>query len=301
MSRPPLRGVFPILATCFTPDGAIDEASQVRLIEFCIDGGVHGLVTLANASEGHLLDDDERGRLLDLTLDRVAGRVPIVATVNHPSSEVATRSARAAADRGAAAVMTLPPFFGRWRAGPAEILRHYEALDAALDVPIVVQDHALADIALGVEFLVDLARRFERVSYLKLEAGNIVHKANALVNAAGSHLAGVFGGNSGVFLPEELAAGCCGTMPACYMPDVFRRTWDLIEAGETEAAQGYFAPFSRIAAYEKDVANRCVWKTLLVERGVIESARLREPVPGFAGDLVTGQLTAIARRAGLFG
>ena len=111
---------------------------------------------------------------------------------------------------------------------------------------------------------------------------------------------GVFGGNSGVFLPEEIAAGCCGTMPACYMPDVFRHTWDLIEAGDNDAASAYFSPYSRIAAYEKDLANRCVWKTLLVERGVIESDAVREPSPAFAGELVNGQLLAIARAAGLF-
>ena len=61
----------------------------------------------------------------------------------------------------------------------------------------------------------------------------------------------------------------------------------------------YFAPYSRIAAYEKDVANRCVWKSLLVERGVIDRADVREPAPAFADELVRGQLTAIARSAGL--
>jgi 4-hydroxy-tetrahydrodipicolinate synthase len=67
----------------------------------------------------------------------------------------------------------------------------------------------------------------------------------------GLSLAGVFGGNSGIFLPEEIEAGCCGTMPACYMPDVFRRTWDLIEASQFDEAMDFFAPFSRLAAYEK--------------------------------------------------
>jgi 4-hydroxy-tetrahydrodipicolinate synthase len=60
----PLRGGFPILATCFDGQGSIDYGSQERLIEFCIEAGTHGLVTLANASEGHLLSEEEKQQLL---------------------------------------------------------------------------------------------------------------------------------------------------------------------------------------------------------------------------------------------
>lgn len=292
-----LRGIFPILATCFHDNGAIDYPSQERLIEFCIDGGVHGLVMGANASEGHLLTSDEARDLLAFGIERVAGRVPVVATVNAPASRVAMQAAADAEAAGAAAIMAMPPFFGRWRAGPAEITRHFELLDAAVGVSIVIQDHPLSDIVLGADFLGSLTERFEHVAYVKLEAGNVIHKASALTQCEG--IRGIFGGNSGAFLPEEVAAGCTGTMPACYMPDVFRMTWDLLEAGDIGGAHRFFAPYSRIACFEKDVANRCIWKRLLVERGVIAGAAVREPVPAFATDLVTGQLVDIARRAGL--
>lgn len=295
----PLRGVFPILATCFHQDGAIDYASQERLIEFCIDSGVHGLVMLANASEGHLLSEVEKRKLLVFGLEKIGGRVPVIATVSHPASRVAAELAASAEGLGAAAVMTLPPFFGRWRAGLGEIRAHFEDLDRAVGVPIVLQDHMLTDIALPVDFLADLAADLERFQYAKLESGNIIHKARALRAAAGEHLAGVFGGNSGIFLPEEREAGCCGTMPACYMPDVFRRAWDLLEAGEMDAAMAYFAPFSRLAAYEKDVCNRCVWKELLVRRGVIACGAVRQPRPAHADAWQIAQLVRVAEQAGL--
>ncbi len=300
-SRPDsFRGIFPILATCFHPDGRIDYASQERLIDFCIAGGVHGLVALANASEGHLLSDQEKGKLLGFVIEKVGGRVPVVATVNYPSAVVAEEKAREAQDLGAAAIMSLPPFFGRWRAGNAEISRHFEIMDRAVDIPLILQDHVLSDISLTVSDLVGLAGRFEHLAYIKLESGNIIHKARALLAASEGQLAGVFGGNSGIFLPEEVEAGCCGTMPACYMPEVFRKTWDLLESGDMEAAHSWFLPFSRLAAYEKEVANRCVWKALLVERGIIASGAVRKPVPAFADDWQREQLLRVAHRAGLF-
>ena len=209
-----LRGVFPILATCFGPDGAIDYGSQSRLIEFCIEGGVHGLVMLANASEGHLLSGDEKRALLEFGLKAARDRVPVVATVNHPSAVVVGEAARHAEASGAAAVMTLPPFFGRWRAGQDEIRRYLTHLDSQVQIPIVFQDHVLADIPLPVAFLVGMARDFEHLRYLKLESGNIIHKARMLLASSEGVLDGVVGGKSGIVLPEEMEAGCCGTMPS---------------------------------------------------------------------------------------
>lgn len=295
-----LEGVLPILATCFDPSGAIDYDSQKRLIEFCIDGGVHGLVTLANASEGHLLSEAEKRELLTFVLNEIGDRIPLIVTVNHPSARVASESGREAQDRGASAVMTMPPFFGRWRAGLGEILTYFHILGDALSIPIVVQDHVLADIVLPVDYLREMAEAIPAVSYVKLESGNIIHKARMLMAGQPAGLNGVFGGNSGIFLPEEMEAGCCGTMPACYMPEVFRRTWDTVTAGREVEALDYFTPFSRLAAFEKDVCNRCVWKELLVRRGVISCGAVRQPSPAFADAWQIEQFLRLAGRAGLF-
>ncbi len=70
-----------------------------------IEKGSHGIVTLANASEGHLMLDEERKELLSFVVKKVNGRVPVVATVNHPSSYCAIQMARYAEATGADAVM----------------------------------------------------------------------------------------------------------------------------------------------------------------------------------------------------
>ena len=70
-------------------------------------------------------------------------------------------------------------------------------------------------------------------------------------------------------------------------------------AGQDAEALAYFAPFSRLAAYEKDVCNRCVWKELLVRRGVIASGAVRPPHPAHAEPWQLDQLIQVARHAGL--
>src|SRR6476620_7213569 len=250
----PFRGIFPILGTCFHEDERIDYESQEHLIEYLVKNGAHGLVTGANASEGHLMLDEEKKTLSAFVIKKVAGRIPVVVTVNHPSSYCAATLARSAEDAGADAVMCMPPFFGRWRSGLGEIDAYFTAINKAVNIPIILQDHKLSDISLPVDFLASLSSKLENLKYIKLESGNIINKARKLLAHPKHGLVGVFGGNSGVFLPEEYEAGCCGTMPACYMPEVFSNTWNLLEEGKMQEAIAYFAPYSRLAAYEKDVA-----------------------------------------------
>ena len=56
-------GCFPIAPTTFGEEGALDPASQRRVIDYLIDAGVDGICILANYSEQFALADDERGSL----------------------------------------------------------------------------------------------------------------------------------------------------------------------------------------------------------------------------------------------
>ena len=57
-----IQGVFPILPTPFTPEGAVDEPSVRRIIDFELEVGVHGASVLGFMGEAHRLANDERRR-----------------------------------------------------------------------------------------------------------------------------------------------------------------------------------------------------------------------------------------------
>jgi 2-keto-3-deoxy-L-arabinonate dehydratase len=98
MPRPDaLTGIHPIAPTPFTPTGDLDLDSQRRVLDCMIDQGVDGICILANYSEQFLLTDDERETLLGVCMDHVAGRVPVIVTCSHFSTQIAVaRSVRAA-------------------------------------------------------------------------------------------------------------------------------------------------------------------------------------------------------------
>ena len=100
LSNPRYRGLFPVVPTCFTEDGALDLASQKRCVDFMIDAGSDGLAILANFSEQFLLADAEREVLTRAILEHVAGRVPVIVTTTHTSSRVCIERSRQAQAMG---------------------------------------------------------------------------------------------------------------------------------------------------------------------------------------------------------
>src|SRR5438093_7026809 len=101
-SEPPrYAGIYPIAPTPFTATGDLDLDGQRRVMDCMIDQGVDGICILANYSEQFLLTDAERDELIDLCLDQVAGRVPVIVTCSHFSTRVAAERARQPAAAGA--------------------------------------------------------------------------------------------------------------------------------------------------------------------------------------------------------
>lgn len=276
-----LKGNFPILATAWTDDGRFDPTSQARLIDWLIDSGVHGLVMLANASEAHAQSDAEKDQILEFGLKRVAGRVPVIVTVTHFATEVAVERARKAEALGAASVMSMPQFFGNWGCDLAAVLAYYKTLAAGVRLPVTVQDHPVSGVLMSADFLARLAEEIENVSYFKLEFTQSAYKMARLLEQVGGGVKAMFGGESGLYFVEEYERGGRGTMPACYMPRVFSETFRILEAGDLEGAHEFFAPYIPLLNFELRLANRNLWKCILKQLGVIESDRVRGPLPSY--------------------
>ena len=82
MTVAPFTGVWPVAPTPFTDRGELDREGMKRVLDCMIDQGVDGICILANFSEQFLLTDDERAVLTKLSLEHVAGRVPVIVTVS---------------------------------------------------------------------------------------------------------------------------------------------------------------------------------------------------------------------------
>lgn len=129
------HGSIPALATPFK-DGAVDESALEALIERQIESGSTALTPCGTTGEVSTLKDPEYERVIDLTIEIAAGRVPVIAgTGTNDTARSIERQARAKSV-GADAGLVIAPYYNR--PDQAGIAAHVEAIADAVELPIVV-------------------------------------------------------------------------------------------------------------------------------------------------------------------
>jgi len=291
-----LRGMYPILATPFHNDESIDYGSLKRLIDYLIGEGVDGMVIGANASEGHLLSESEKKSVAETVIRHTDGRVPVVVSVTHFGAGTAAENARWAQSAGASAVLTLPPFFGRWKSNTTLIRDYLLRISDAVDIPLMLQDHPLTDINIPVPDLCRLIEDVPGLDYIKLEADGSAVKLRQVLDSAPVGFRGIFTGLAGVRLFWELEAGAVGCMPACVPAKPLAEIIHLFREGRKDESFALFQKWLPFLDFLLLFGRRDLVKEYLVRKGVISSPRLREPNITSWNDWCRGQFEYMLER-----
>jgi dihydrodipicolinate synthase/N-acetylneuraminate lyase len=131
-------GVVPPCLTFFDEDGTIDEPRTRRHIEWLLDAGVDGLLGIGTCGEFAALDVAERERLAARLVEWADG-MPVYIGVMHTSTATAIRLARHAERAGAAAVVSVAPYYSS--PPEREVLAYFRDLAAAIEIPLVVYNN----------------------------------------------------------------------------------------------------------------------------------------------------------------
>jgi 4-hydroxy-tetrahydrodipicolinate synthase len=117
-------------------DGKVDEESLVNLINFQIENGIHGLVPCGTTGESATLSFAEHKRVIELTVQTVAGRVPVIAGTGANNTLEAIELTESAKASGADAVLSVAPYYNK----PSQegLFRHFKAIAEAVDIPMVL-------------------------------------------------------------------------------------------------------------------------------------------------------------------
>jgi len=278
-SARPYRGVFPVAPTIFDDEGRLDLEGQKRAVDFMIDAGSDGICILANFSEQFVLRDEEREAVMTTVLDHVAGRVPIIVTSSHFSTEICIERSRRAEAAGAAMVMIMPPFFGATLRVPEPgIYEFFQRVSDAIRIPIMIQDAPMAGTTLSAAFLARMAREIPNVSYFKIEVAGTAAKLRDLIALGGEAVEGPWDGEEAITLMADLDAGATGAMTGGAYPDGIRQIVDPYFAGEREAAAAAYERWLPLINYENRQCGLIAAKVLMKEGGVIRSDAVRHPL-----------------------
>jgi 2-keto-3-deoxy-L-arabinonate dehydratase len=276
---PRFKGVFPVVPTTFRDDGELDLDSQRRCLDFMIDAGSNGLCILANFSEQFVLSDEEREVLTDLTLEHVAGRVPVIVTTSHFSTRVCAERSRRAQAAGAAMVMIMPPYHGATiRAPELAIYDFFRRVSDTIDIPIMIQDAPVSGTPLSATFLARMAQEIPNIRYFKIEVPQAAAKLRQMIELGGEAIEGPWDGEEAITLFPDLDAGATGSMTGGGYPDGIRQIFDAYQAGRREEAAAAYQRWLPLINYENRQCGLLAAKILMKEGGVIASEAARHPI-----------------------
>lgn len=129
------RGSIPALITPFR-DGKVDEAALVELVNWHVAEGSHGLVPVGTTGETPTLTHDEHQRVIELVVDTVARRIPVIAGAGSNNTAEAVSLMRFAKKVGADAALVVTPYYNK--PNQRGLYAHYKALHDAVDLPIII-------------------------------------------------------------------------------------------------------------------------------------------------------------------
>lgn len=274
------QGVFPVVPTTFTDTGELDLESQKRCVDFMIDAGSTGLCILANFSEQFVLSDAERETLTRAILAHVAGRVPVIVTTTHFSTDICIARSRQAEQLGAAMVMVMPPYHGATlRVSEAKVYEFYARLSDAIGIPIMIQDAPMAGTPLSAALLARMARELAQVRYFKIETAGAANKLRELIALGGDAIEGPWDGEEAITLLADLDAGATGAMTGGAYPDGIRKIVDAYAAGDRETATVEYGRWLPLINYENRQGGILAAKALMKAGGVIACEAPRHPFP----------------------
>lgn len=130
------HGSMVALVTPMSPDGALDHDSLARLIEFHIENGTDAIVAVGTTGESATLDEDEHCALIREVVERVRGRVPVIAGTGANATSEAIRLTRCALQGGADACLLVTPYYNK----PTQegLYLHYKAVAEAVPIPQIL-------------------------------------------------------------------------------------------------------------------------------------------------------------------
>lgn len=138
MKNPTLSGILPPFPTPITADGTVDEPALKKLVEHLVEAGCKGLIPIGGTGEYTALSRADRERVVALTVEAAAGRVPVVAGMVSPGFAESVEAGKAFKACGADALLAVTPFY----VSPTQkgIREYFRAYHDVVDMPVLFYD-----------------------------------------------------------------------------------------------------------------------------------------------------------------
>ena len=136
------KGVIPAVISVFRKDEELDEQGTREFLRYLMSMDIGGLYVTGSTGETWMMTAEERMRQVEIVMEEVGDKVPVVVHVGAMSTREAVKLAKHAESCGAAGVSSVPPFYFKYNAD--QIFNYYKDVAEATDLPMIVYNIPLA-------------------------------------------------------------------------------------------------------------------------------------------------------------
>jgi 4-hydroxy-tetrahydrodipicolinate synthase len=229
------EGVLPAIITPFKRNSAMDLDIQglERNVDFLVSGGIHGIVPCGSTGESATLTFEEHEKVIEIVVNKVNGRIPVLAGTGSNNTAEAVRLTRAAKDIGANGVLIISPYYNK--PNRSGLIKHYTKL-ADLDLPVVMYNvPGRTGQNLEPDLVAELARHPNIVA-IKEASGNIGQISRIIEETQDEDFV-VISGDDNITLPI-MALGGAGVISVAANVDPERMVamYEAMKQGEYQKA-----------------------------------------------------------------
>lgn len=233
------HGIIPPIISPIDKKENIDEEGYKALLDYCIEGGLHGIFAAGTNGETMQLTQKERDHVIKVTLDHVKGRVPVIAGVMDSSTRRVIDNIKALEDMGGTCAAVTSIFYDR-HTSQDETIRHFERILQETSVDLVIYNiPPFTGVKLTADTVLKIAALDKRVVAYKDSSGSYAEFMRVLAAYRDTPF-GVLSGVTGQALSAVLM-GADGFVPAlgpCF-PQMFVAAYEAAKSKDVELTRKY--------------------------------------------------------------
>lgn len=225
------KGVIPAVISVFDKDENLDEAGTRAFIRHLLSYPIGGLYLTGSTGETFLMTPEERKRQVEIVMDEVGDKVPVVVHVGAMSTRTSIELAKHAEKFGAAGVSSVPPFYFKFN--EEQIIGYYRDIAQSTSLPMIVYNIPLAGM-MSVETIVKLSE-IENVKGVKYTGTALYETAQIRESCKPGFQ--IYGGCDELG-SSNIALGVDGIIGSFYncIPDLYLRIWDAVKRSDIPTA-----------------------------------------------------------------
>ena len=191
------KGSGVAIVTPMLDDGSINFDALGQIIEFQIKNKTDARITCGTTGEAATMSEDERYAVIKYTVEKVAGRIPVIAGTGSNNTEHALKMSKAAQNLGVDALLIVTPYYNK--TSQKGLIEHYTYIADNVDLPIILYNvPSRTGVSIRPETYLELSKHHNIVAVK--EANGDISSIAKTISLCGDNLA-VYSGNDDQIIP----------------------------------------------------------------------------------------------------